>query len=172
MTSWRNCRPCVNETSSTMADVIVDSLVLIGRTSGMEDVVQLAQLNAGAVASFRTIPEALSIAAQSPLIIVLQHEPDEFSPEEISELLNAAPLSRLMVCQGAWCASFGRTRQCWPAAVCVDETRWLRRLKSEFTVLQGSTSPLPWTAGLDEIFAFDYGPKSVDDADDAPQEAD
>ncbi|SFH68157.1 CapA family protein [Planctomicrobium piriforme] len=136
---------------------MLESLLLIGSETGMEAVASAARLAARNCRAYPDISSALDAAGQADLIVVFQHWPDEFPPPEIARLLDACPLGRLMVCLGPWCASFGRTRQFWPAAVCVDETRWLLRLDHEQQVLAGTRPPLPWTAGLDEVFAFDYG---------------
>ncbi len=138
----------------------IESLIMIGTPEGMEAVATAAQSQAVNVWHFKTIPEAIDSVPDSQLIVLFEQWPDEYPPDHISRLLDAGPLTRLIVCQGPWCASVGRTRQTWPAAVCVDESRWLRRLKKEFTVLAGECEPLPWTAGLDEVFAFDYGSNS------------
>jgi len=131
------------------------SLLLIGNPFGMDGVADAARQRADRVMQAAGIREALDAVPEANFVILFQHWPDEYPADEIRQLLNAAPLVRLMVCQGPWCASFGRTRSTWPAAVCVDETRWLSRLELEFSVLAGNRSPLPWTAGLDEVFAFD-----------------
>ncbi|HWL10841.1 MAG TPA: hypothetical protein VNQ76_20710 [Planctomicrobium sp.] len=141
----------------TESSLQTDSLLLIGSSAGMNGVADRARSHSRRVVQFATIPEALPAVPDARLIILFQHWPDEYPPTEISQLLNAAPLSRLMVCQSAWCASFGRTRQTWPPAVCVDESRWMLRFNKELSVLSGESAPLPWTAGLDEVFAFDYG---------------
>lgn len=150
----KNYRRSGSEASSIM----IESLLLIGDSTGMEAVATAASGHARNIFAVDNLPSALSQAPQADLVIVFQHSPDEYPLAEILKLLNAIPLTRLIVCQGPWCSSYGRTRQFWPAAVCVDESRWLTRVEKELKVLSGECLPLPWTAGLDEIFAFDYGP--------------
>ncbi|WP_437191028.1 hypothetical protein [Planctomicrobium sp. SH527] len=142
----------------TMVESMIESLLLIGDSTGMEAVVAAVSVHAGSICTVVDLPSAQTLAPQADLVIVFQHSPDEYPLSDILSLLNAIPLTRLIVCQGPWCSSYGRTRQYWPAAVCVDESRWLTRVEKELKVLSGECLPLPWTAGLDEIFAFDYGP--------------
>jgi hypothetical protein len=48
-----------------------------------------------------------------------------------------------------------RSREDWPAAVVVEFATLDRRLEAEKQVLRGALAPLPMTAGLEEIAAFD-----------------
>jgi len=142
---------------------MIDSLLLIGRPAGMEllvaEVLQLARMArvCGSLAS------AISLAEQTELVIVLQHWSDEYPAVEIQPLLELYASSRLMVVQGPWCCSDRRNRQLWPSAICVSIESALTRLHVELEIIGGKRTPLPWTAGLDEIFAFDHAGCHVPD---------
>ncbi|WP_437223946.1 hypothetical protein SH661x_003421 [Planctomicrobium sp. SH661] len=138
-----------------MTDGKATTLMLIGQAVGMEQVVAAALQSANESRAFPTVQAALNSGFSAEITLVLQHWSDEFMPDEIQKLLEASPLSRFIVVQGPWCASDRRTRQFWPAAVCVPIERGLARLAQELEVLAGKRLPLPWTAALDEIFAFD-----------------
>lgn len=90
------------------------------------------------------------------LIVVLQHWPDEFGVSDFHRLLHQFPLSRMIVCQGEWCAASGRTRCVWPPAVMVADAVFESRLLRERDVIRGRRAPLPLTATIDEVFAFDF----------------
>lgn len=93
---------------------------------------------------------------QADLCVVLQGWPDEFPAATVQAMLSIGITSRLVCCQGAWCASAGRTRADWPLAVCVPVELFAARLKLELNVLDGVRDPLPYTASRDEIFAALY----------------
>jgi hypothetical protein len=136
----------------------VETLLLIGRTTGQEDFVTLCTRQARVVRFCQTLDECLDCDHSASLIVILQHWPDEFPRHSVQAFLANYPVSRLMVCLDAWCASYGRTRGDWPPAVCVFPELWASRLQKEVLILAGKLPPLPWTAGLDEIFAFDQLP--------------
>lgn len=136
---------------------MIDALLMIGRTRGFEEVTARALAVAESARLVPDIPAALECGSTPNLAIVLQHWPDEYPFSEVRGLLAAFPLARLMVVQGPWCLSEGRTRQHWPPATRVSCEEALPRLERELEVLAGTRPPLPWTAGRDEIFAFDYG---------------
>jgi hypothetical protein len=135
---------------------MIDTLLVIGRRHGMEEIIAQAASQAREIRSAGEISSALQAPWTASLLLVLQHWPDEYAPGEINRLLAAYPLARIIVCQGPWCASDGRTRQYWPPAVCVPLGEASRRVSRELDVLIGRRAPLPWTAGVDEIFAFDH----------------
>lgn len=135
---------------------MIDSALLVGRPEEMGDFI-LTLLQRVRTARFLSRIEDLEQVTEAvSLMIVLQHWSDEFSPETIRFLLETYPLSRFIVVQGDWCASDRRTRGNWPAAFCVPVSEAIRRLDREIEVLAGRRPPLPWTAGMDEIFAFDH----------------
>lgn len=133
-----------------------DLLLIIGNPRGMEPVCD------GALARFpehqHQVDSAAAIASQFDprLVLVFQQHPDEYPRSQILGLIDRFPAARLVVCQGPWCASYGRTRDGWPPAVCVPWEQVIGRLDRELEVLAGRRPPLPLTAGLDEIFAFDH----------------
>lgn len=135
---------------------MIDSLLLIGRPTDMDDVVLAALQHARTTRAFCRIEDVWQVEDPVSLIVVLEHWPDEYPRETIHRLLETFPLSRFMVVQGPWCASARRTRQAWPAAVGVPVTEAVGRLRREVDVIAGQRAPLPWTAGMDEIFAFDH----------------
>ena len=157
MTSSKSCNCSASGAMQKMNDRRAKSLLIIGQPAGMEAVVALAVLAADEVRHVFTVDAALQSDSAGELVLVLQHWSDEFSGTEIRRLLESRPLARFVVVQGAWCASDGRTRQAWPAAICVSASEVSQRLDRERAVLSGRLAPLPWTAGLDEIFAFDNG---------------
>jgi len=100
--------------------------------------------------------ESLQIAAQSDLCIVFQSWPDEISARTAHALITACAAGRLVCCQGAWCASAGRSRTIWPPALCVFVEHLSSRIEYELAVLAGERPPLPATASRDEAFAAHY----------------
>ncbi|WP_437185387.1 hypothetical protein SH668x_002490 [Planctomicrobium sp. SH668] len=131
-------------------------LLVIGRTEGVEHIVASAETQVDSSHRFESIGAAIESNLPAELLLVLQHWSDEYSPEEIRGLLETFPLARVVVSQGPWSVSDRRTRQYWPAAMCVAAESAQRRIAQEFEVLAGKRAPLPWTAGIDEIFAFDF----------------
>jgi hypothetical protein len=87
------------------------------------------------------------------LIVVCQSWSDEYTAREVTALLSAAPLARLLCVYGRWCDSDGRTRNIWPLAVRVPAVEFEARLQREINVLEGRDAPLPLTATRTEIFA-------------------
>ncbi|WP_437203783.1 hypothetical protein [Planctomicrobium sp. SH664] len=136
---------------------MIEQLLVIGETTGMEQVVSHAMRSARAVRGFASLAELFAASVPADVLLVCQHSPDEYSPADILDVLEMYPLARIIVVQGIWCQSYGRTRQGWPAAVCVRGEEAIGRIEKELQVLKGDREPLPWTAALDEIFAFDHG---------------
>lgn len=104
-------------------------------------------------------PAASSLnAGEFPdLIIVLQSWPDEYSSQAVSRLLSFSPLSRVVVCCGAWCESLGRNRDVWPVSFRVPIWAAPARIQREWNSMHShSPNPPPWTASREEIFAFDH----------------
>lgn len=70
-----------------------------------------------------TLTDALDwVIAGQPIpdgLLVYQSFPDEFSSDQIEQLIGSLPLARWIVCFGPWCESIGRTEQVWPVAWCV-----------------------------------------------------
>lgn len=130
------------------------SVLLIGRPERGEFAPIRAEIKAA-----RLQPEYVDIRrapAQAPLAdlwIVCQSWPDEFSPAEALDIVAACSTSRLICVYGAWCASDGRTRSVWPAAVRTPVAEFAARLQFELRVIAGHVPPLPLTAARDECFA-------------------
>lgn len=129
--------------------------LIIGRTEGLRAAVSELLDHCARAAFFHSLADACASDLEPDVCLVLQHWPDEYPPRQIARLLERFPLTRLIVCQGEWCASYGRTHSHWPAAVCVDAARVASRIRAEIDVVHGRRPPLPWTAGLDELFGFD-----------------
>jgi hypothetical protein len=87
------------------------------------------------------------------LIVVCQTWSDEYTAGEVTVLVSAAPLARILCVYGRWCDSDGRTRDIWPLAVRVPVAEFETRLWCELEVLDGMRPPLPLTASRTEIFA-------------------
>jgi hypothetical protein len=133
-------------------------VVLCGRLHGAEAdraAAAMSRLPDDAQVSRQSGPPAdwPQVAAEADLCIVLQSWPDEIPVETAHAVVAACGASRLVVCQGAWCASAGRTRSVWPRAVCVSVEALDARLVYELAVLNGQRAPLPATGALDEMFA-------------------
>lgn len=138
---------------------MIDRLLIIGDPRKLADIrLQALRLSRHS----ESLPDLAGLPASSgaDLVLVFQHWPDEFTDADVHRLIAACPLARIIVCQGPWCASYGRTRNLWPAAVCVFAEEAIDRLHRECEVLAGQRAPLPLTAGLDEIFAFNHDPAS------------
>jgi len=90
------------------------------------------------------------------LVIVAQHWPDEFTPADVTRLLELLPLARWVCCRGAWCESDGHNRSVWPAACCVFARCAETRIRAELAVLETGQAALPLTASRDEVFAHDH----------------
>lgn len=94
------------------------------------------------------------------LVIVLQGWPGEFSASQISEFLSFTPLSRIVVCYGAWCESDGRNQNppLWPNAVRVPVWAAAARIEREWRLINDDSAgqAMPWSASREEIFAADH----------------
>jgi len=108
---------------------------------------------------FQNVPEVLAKSSADgwhpDLVIACQHWPDEYTANEVRQLLRGFPLARLICCYGPWCASDGRTRDVWPLSIRVSAACAPRRIDLELDVIAGTRRPLPLTASRDEIFLFD-----------------
>ncbi len=129
--------------------------LLIGDTTGMQRAISTLLRCCDSAIYFRQFPDLSELTFSPELILVCQQWPEEYTRDEISLLLETFPLSRIVVSYSAWCASDGRTRDLWPIAIRVDLNLAARRIQQELEVLEGVRSPLPLTAGYDEIFVFD-----------------
>jgi len=91
------------------------------------------------------------------LVVISQTWSDEFSRDEVENLISECALARMIVAYGPWCDSDGRNRTTWPLAVRVPLWLLESRLLREVDVLSGRLEPLPLTANREEIFEFDRG---------------
>lgn len=103
-----------------------------------------------------------SIRDEPDLMVVLLGEPDAISPDQAEDLARLAPLAPVIVVQGAWCASMGRSRQLWPPGCLVLPDNAPRRIAMLLEQLAGSrpATPAPWLAMKDEAFLADYATTS------------
>lgn len=118
------------------------------------------QLSAASIEEHGSLPSALEClhTRSDPVevAVICQGHPDEFSDHDVSKLLNALPLARLIICYGPWCNADGRRRDTWPLAVRVPHHAFAQRLSRELDILSGTLDPLPLTAGRDEIASADF----------------
>jgi hypothetical protein len=109
------------------------------------------------------------------LVVLLRSYPDEWSLGGFVEWLSTMPLARVIVVNGDWCRSVGRTRPAWPIAWQVTTDEAPRRLQRELHVLghvprsmscQGSQrclpQAIPWTASRAEAVEFDLAAHPID----------
>lgn len=89
---------------------------------------------------------------RTDLMLILQQWPDEFRRSDVQTLIDAAPLSRLVVCYGPWCDSDARTRDVWPLCSRVPVAAAPARLRWELRELAQSRPPIPLTANRNEAF--------------------
>lgn len=135
---------------------MLECALIVGRQEGMEPVVAEVVSHSLRVRALSDLIALERLAEESfDLILVCQHWPDEYSRRDVERLLATFPLARFLCCYGPWCASDGRRRDVWPAALRVPADQALFRVKKELEVIAGGRPPLPWTAGIEEIFAFD-----------------
>lgn len=100
-----------------------------------------------------TAEDRVTPESYADLWIVCQSWSDQFSADQIRELIHCCGTDRLLCVYGAWCASDGRTRILWPAAARVPIAGFSSRLRYELSVIRGERPPLPLTAARDELFA-------------------
>jgi hypothetical protein len=108
------------------------------------------------------VQATVSIRDEPDLMVVLLGEPDAISPDQAEDLARLAPLAPVIVVQGAWCASMGRSRQLWPPGCLVLPDNAPRRIELLLQQLAGSlpATPAPWLAMKDEAFLADYATTS------------
>ncbi|MEZ5940007.1 MAG: hypothetical protein R3C18_01360 [Planctomycetaceae bacterium] len=129
---------------------------VIGNVHGVTGVGEAVMQSAQHVSTFSRIGEALCATADQPdLIVVCQQHPDEYTQAEVNQLLEQHPLTRIVCAAGPWCLSMRRTRDLWPPAVLIDREQAKARIQRELDVYLGNRVPLPRTAALEEVYAFD-----------------
>jgi hypothetical protein len=129
------------------------SVALIGQSERSEFEPVHAALYDEGVQATRVVHTSDSDALQTAdLWIVCQSWPEEFSPLTVRRIVSDCAASRLLCVYGAWCASDGRSRVMWPAAVRVPVDELPARLQLELNVIAGRAAPLPMTAARDECF--------------------
>jgi len=94
------------------------------------------------------VPQVCDVKHAPPadLVLVLQQWPDEYSRADVLTLIDAAPLSRLVVCYGPWCDSDGRTRAVRPVSSRVTAAAAPARLTRELSDWEQVCPPFPLTA--------------------------
>ncbi len=110
-------------------------------------------------ADFKSMRPVIGDAWIPDLVIALQAWPDQYSADDVAELISSCPLARIVCCCGPWCDSDGRTRTIWPLGVRVPAAAFANRFEHELAVLAGAPDaglPLPLTASRTEIFEFDF----------------
>ena len=103
------------------------------------------------------LPEAISLVQTGDfipdLVISYQSIPDEYSADDIDQLIGLLPLSRFVVVFSPWCESIGRTEQRWPSAWSVPLAHAAARIRLELQQLADDSTPLLATTSRDEAFA-------------------
>jgi hypothetical protein len=125
--------------------------LLVGAESSRGELRPPLQRAGFAVTEQSGLPAA---ADKSALVCIALDHPDQFAGEDVRRFLAAFPGSRILCVRFPWCASMLRSRTDWPAAVVVDADAFESRVENEKQVLQGKKAPLPITAGLEEVAAF------------------
>ncbi len=129
---------------------------VIGEINGMTAVSEAVMQTAQHAATYPRINDALQAVGEQPdLIVVCQHHPDEYKSSEINQLLEQYPLTRPVCVTGPWCLSMRRTRNLWPPALLIEANHAKARIQRELEVFLGNRNPLPRTAALEEVYAFD-----------------
>ena len=137
---------------------MIEQALIIGRPAGMEQLIGELLAHSRSARFFARMQDLSTDLEVAPaLVLICQHWPEEYTTAQVQALLSRYPLARMICCYGPWCASDGRTRNIWPAAVRVPLAHAGDRLRRELMVIAGKCPPLPLTAGLDEIFDFDHG---------------
>ncbi len=107
-----------------------------------------------------TVDAALSFPTMSvtDLIVVLESQPDEYTPAEVAALYAASPLARVVCCAGLWSEAAGRTRKHWPPALRIPAVSAVERLDREWRLLTDSNPAdwLPSTGDRQETFAANH----------------
>ena len=104
---------------------------------------------------FGTPGDAIRSRSSADLVVVVQHQPAQFSRRDATALLGSQPLARFVVALGPWCASHGRSERLWPEAITVSLPNAPSRLRREGPRLLASEPPFPLTAGRDELLLAD-----------------
>ena len=159
-TKWITLGVCernlVKSTQSKTADVVI-----IGHDDGhtFRDVLQMLHRNnqSRVVSEFRTLLGALEAglgqAMSADFVIVLQSYSNEFSQQEINELIGRCLFGRILCCYGPWCTSDGRSHELWPVAFRIPATSATSIVELELLGFQTNTQALfPMSAG-EEVFA-------------------
>ena len=132
--------------------------LIIGQASGMQQAVSETLTSVDSATYFQSLSTALS-QDHNPvtphLILICQQWPEEYTSEEVNQLLTKFPLSRFVVCYSDWCRSDGRTRNIWPGAIRVAPEQSAKRIRLECEVIKGKRAALPITAGYEEVFTFE-----------------
>lgn len=104
-----------------------------------------------------TSDEFLANLASKPInwAVIWQRWSDEYSPQDVADLLAALPLCRVVCVTGPWCEADQRTRRVWPPALVVPWWRAERRLAREWTDVIAGGSGLPWTASREESWLWE-----------------
>jgi hypothetical protein len=125
--------------------------LLVGEDSGRSHLRPALLRDGLTVIEQRNLPVA---ADHSAIVCIALDHPDQFGGEDVRRFLATFAASRILCVRFSWCASMLRSRTDWPAAVVVDADAFETRLASERQVLHGKRAPLPITAGLEEVAAF------------------
>ncbi len=93
--------------------------------------------------------------APPDLLIVCLDWPDEWSRQEVNDLITRYPLSRIVCSFGPWCDGDGRNRTIWPEALRVPAAWLPNRIGQEINAIHGKRAALPVTASRDDRFLYE-----------------
>jgi hypothetical protein len=125
--------------------------VLVGAESSRGE---LSPVLSRAGFSLRELADLPGAGDGPSLVCIALDHPDQFAGDDVRRFLATAVGARIICVRFPWCASMLRSRCDWPAAVVVDVAEFEKRLDNEKQVLLGKRPPLPITAGLEEVAAF------------------
>lgn len=114
--------------------------------------------------SLANVRELIEQCPRVDLVVIGESWPDEFSAQDVSQIIATVPLARVVCVTGLWSEAVGRTRSAWPPAWRVPLWESISRLERELNGLRAcqshSTSPaaafLPWTASRQETWLWQH----------------
>jgi CheY-like chemotaxis protein len=111
-----------------------------------------------------TLVDFLAQRPRTPVefAVIWQSGADEFTAGDVTRLLAALPLCRVVCVTGAWCDALPRTRRAWPVGLVVPWWRAWPRLQREWQALcEGGGDLLPWTASREEAWLWQQAGETV-----------
>ncbi|MDB5389726.1 MAG: hypothetical protein JWM11_5372 [Planctomycetaceae bacterium] len=159
-------------------------IVLVGEPSVPEfEIVAEVLLTAAPEATYQVVadPDQLVVDLRDEdapdLIVFVQTWSDEYHFSEVVTLPSIGPLTQLLCVYGPWCAADGRSRLDWPLALRIPLENFRVEIVQAIILASDSCldvrglrsdSPIPWTAGRDEVFTARYAFSVPDTAHKSP----